>query len=372
MADFITHFSTIPDPRIERTKKYPLIEILFLCMCAVVSGASGWEEIEDFGLARLSWLRKFLPYQNGIAGHDTIARVMSRLDPKALQTSFVRWMQDVVTLTKGAVIALDGKTLRQSFRDGDRKNAIHIVNAWSSANKVTFGQVKVDKKTNEIKAIPELLEILAVKGAIITIDAMGCQTAIAEKIIKKEADYVLALKGNQSELNQGVRNLFAVIPEALESDYYEDITKDHGRIETRICRQLSVSPEWLPEGNRWPGLKSIIEIRGIRAVINGETTDETRYFISSLDVNAKRACQAVRDHWGVENSLHWTLDMAYREDECRIRRENGAELFAVLRRLSLNLIKNDTSRKGGVNRKRKMAAMDPEYHMQLICQFQGK
>ncbi len=216
MANFISHFSVIPDPRIERSKKYPLIEILFLCMSAVVSGAEGWEEIEDFGQARQDWLRHFLPYRNGIAGHDAIARVMSRLDPKALQTSFVGWMQDVVTLSERTVVAIDGKTLRRSFKNGDRKSAIHMVNAWAVANKMVLGQSKVDGKSNEIKAIPELLDILALKGAIISIDAMGCQRAIAEKIIKKKADYVLALKGNQPELSQGFGNYSGICPWSLK------------------------------------------------------------------------------------------------------------------------------------------------------------
>lgn len=370
MPDFIAHFSIIPDPRVDRTKKYPLIEILFLCMSAVVAGADGWEEIEDFGTLRLDWLRQYLPYANGIPYHDTIARVMSRLDTKVLQQSFISWMQDVFILTNQKVIAIDGKSVRRSFTDGNRKNAIHMVSAWSAENKAVLGQVKVAEKSNEITAIPELLDILAIKGAIITIDAMGCQKAIAEKIHQKKGDYILGLKGNQKDLHAAVKELFSKNINELTHDEYEQITKEHGRIEHRVCKQFIINQEYLPEGSAWKGLKSIIEITSSREVINGESSQEKRYYISSLDLSAKRAWHSVKDHWGIENSLHWSLDMAYREDECRIRRENGAEFFSVMRRISMNIIKKDTSKKAGINRKRKMAGMDPLYHAKLMYYFQ--
>lgn len=369
MADFMAHFSIIPDPRIDRNKKYPLMEILFLCMAAGISGAEGWEEIEDFGEHRLEWLRQFLPYRRGIPRHDTIARVMSRLDTKALQQSFIAWVQDVVVLSERTVVAIDGKTVRRSFRDGDRKSAIHMVNAWASENQVSLGQLKVDGKTNEIKAIPELLSLLAVKGCIITIDAMGCQTAIAEQIIGQKADYVLAVKDNQPELKREIAELFEQAPDELEHSEYESLEKDHGRIETRYCRQMRVDSQWLPSGERWKGLKSVIRIIGRREKVGGETGEEVRYFISSLECNAQEAWLAVRRHWTVENSLHWSLDVAMREDDCRIRRDNGAEFFAVLRRLSMNIIKKDQTKKAGVNRKRKMALMSPDYLLQLMRQF---
>lgn len=372
MADFIAHFSIIPDPRIDRCKRHKLIDILFLCMAAVVCGAEGWEEIEDFGHDREDWLRRYLPFENGIPGHDTIARVMSRLNPKALQASFVAWMQDVVKMTERQVVAIDGKTVRRSFKDGKRSSAIHMVNAWAVANKVVLGQLKVDGKTNEITAIPELLSILAIKGCIITIDAMGCQTKIAQQIISQKAEYVIGLKGNQGELSRASRELFDLAPEDLELEEasHQETIKDHGRIETRVCRQLAVDGQWLPEGERWPGLKTVIEIKATREDIGGETTKETRYYISSLELNAQEAFNAVRDHWTVENSLHWSLDMAFREDECRIRRDNGAEFFAVMRRLSINVIKKDTSKKAGIRRKQRMAAMNPDYAMHLLSHFQ--
>ncbi len=371
MADFIGHFSIIPDPRIERCKRHKLIDILFLCMAAVVCGAEGWEEIEDFGKEREDWLRQYLPFANGIPGHDTIARVMSRLNPKALQESFIAWMQEVVTLTERTVIAIDGKTVRRSFKSGDKRSAIHMVNAWASANNMVLGQMKVDGKTNEITAIPELLSILAIKGCIVTIDAMGCQTKIAEKIVSGKADYVIGLKENQPELCRATKELFALPANelGLEEASYQEITKDHGRIETRVCRHIGIDKDWLPESERWPGLTSIIEIKSTREVIGGETTQEHRYYISSLKVNAKEAFNAVKTHWTVENSLHWSLDMSFREDECRIRRDNGAEFFAVMRRLSGNVIKKDTTKKAGIHRKQRMAAMNPDYTLHLLRQF---
>lgn len=369
MADFIAHFSVISDPRIDRCKRHKLIDILFLCMAAVVCGAEGWEEIEDFGYSREEWLRQYLPFANGIPGHDTIAHAMSRLDPEALQASFVAWMQDVMTMTDRTVVAVDGKTFRRSFKNGDRRSAIHMVNAWASANNMVLGQLKVDGKGT---AIPELLSILAIKGCIITIDAMGCQTKIAEKIISGKADYVIGLKENQPELSRGTRELFNLAPAELDLEEvsYQETTKDHGRIETRVCRQLETNKQWLPESERWPGLKSVIEIKATREVIGGGITEERRYYINSLKHNAQQAFNAVKTHWAVENSLHWSLDMSFREDECRIRRDNGAEFFAVMRRLAINVIKKDSSKKAGIHRKQRMAAMNPDYATHLLSQFQ--
>jgi predicted transposase YbfD/YdcC len=294
------------------------------------------------------------------------------LDPKALQSNFVNWMQDVVTVTDRSVVAIDGKTVRRSFQNGDRRSAIHMVNAWAAANNVVLGQLKVDGKSNEITAIPKLLSILAVKGCIITIDAMGCQTKIAEQIISQQGDYVIGLKGNQGDLLDSTRELFQLPADEfeLEQESYQETSKDHGRIETRVCRHLAVDKQWLAESERWPGLKSVIEIKSSRELIGKEPTEETRYYISSLKVNAQKALHAVKAHWTIENSLHWSLDTSFREDECRIRRKNGAEFFAVMRRLSMNVIKKDTSKKAGINRKRRMAAMNPDYAMHLLRQFQ--
>ena len=366
MNDFMTYFSAIPEPRIKRCRRHELIDILFLSISAVLCGAEGWEEIEDFGHARLTWLKRFFPFENGIPKHDTIARVLSRLDPDALQNSFMSWINDACELTEGEVVAIDGKTLRRSFKDGDRKSAIHMVSAWASQNNLILGQRKVDNKSNEITALPALLELLDIKGCIITIDAMGCQTAIAKTIIKQGADYILALKGNQGTLSNEVNHLFEQekLPQ-LKQQYYEEIDTGHGRNEKRCCRQIEIDREYLPESYRWPKLNTIIEIKAVRE-ISGNVTTEKRYYISSLPLNAKKAGQAVRQHWSVENKLHWVLDVTFREDESRIRRGNGAEVMSTLRRITLNLLKINTTSKASLKRKRKIAALDEQLLTDLI------
>ena len=243
MSDFISHFSSIPEPRIERCRKHALLDILFLSISAILCGADGWEEIEDFGRSKLDWLRRYFPYKEGIPKHDTIARVLSRLDTEALQKSFISWVNSASKLTDGEVIAIDGKTVRRSFQKGNRKSAIHMVSAWACQNNLVLGQQKVDAKSNEITAIPALLELLEIKGCIITIDAMGCQTAIADKIIAQGADYVLALKGNQGELSDEVKCLFQQKehPE-LKEQTVEETSAGHGRIEIRRCRRPAALP----------------------------------------------------------------------------------------------------------------------------------
>jgi predicted transposase YbfD/YdcC len=366
MNDFMTHFRTIADPRVERCRQHALIDILFLAICAVLCGADGWEEIEDFGHARLTWLKRFFTFENGIPTHDTIARVLSRLAPDVLQSSFISWINSACELTHGEVIAIDGKTVRRSFKKGDRKSAIHMVSAWANENNLILGQQKVDTKSNEITAIPALLALLDIKGCIITIDAMGCQTAIAEKITAKGADYVLALKGNQSNLSDQVKHLFAqhTLPQ-LKQATHQEIDTGHGRNEKRVCRQIEINQKWLPESQRWPKLNTIIEISATRE-IGDKTTTEKRYYISSLPINAQQANSAVRQHWSIENKLHWVLDVIFREDESRIRRGNGAEVMSTLRRITLNLLKNNTTTKAGIKRKRKMAALDEDFLSALI------
>jgi len=366
MNDFMTYFSAIPDPRIERCKRHQLIDILFLSISAVLCGAQGWEDIEDFGHARLVWLQRFFSFENGIPKHDTIARVLSRLDPEALQASFMSWINDACQLTEGEVVAIDGKTVRRSFKKGARKSAIHMVSAWASENNLILGQRKVDNKSNEITAIPALLELLEIKGCIITIDAMGCQTAIAETIIKQGADYILALKGNQGALSDEVTHLFAQqqLP-TLQQQVYEEIDTGHGRNEKRRCRQIAVNTSYLPASKRWPHLNTIIEIEATRD-INGKRTTEKRYYISSLPLEPKKAGNAVRQHWAVENKLHWVLDVTFREDESRIRRGNGDEVMSTLRRITLNLLKNNTTSKASLKRKRKIAALDEQLLSELI------
>lgn len=362
----MSHFSSIPEPRIERCRQHELMDILFLSICAVLCGAEGWEEIEDFGLARLDWLRRYFLFENGIPKHDTIARVLSRLDPCALQNSFISWVNAASKLTDSEVVVIDGKTVRRSFQTRNRKSAIHMVSAWACHNNIVLGQRKVDDKSNEITAIPALLELLELKGCIVTIDAMGCQTAIADSIIKQGADYVLALKGNQGDLSEQVKQLFRYEGKTkLKEHTIEEIDAGHGRIEKRQCRQIAITKKWLSLSERWPNLKTIIEITSTREC--GETTtSEKRYYISSLALDAKKAADAVRSHWAVENKLHWVLDVTFREDESRIRRGNGAEVMSTLRRLTLNLLKRNTTSKASLKRKRKIAAMDEKLLTELI------
>ena len=366
MTDFMSHFSSIPEPRIERCRRHELMDIIFLSICAVLCGAEGWEEIEDFGHAKLDWLKRYFSYEQGIPKHDTIARVLSRLDPTALQNSFISWVNAASQLTDGEVIAIDGKTVRRSFQTGNRKSAIHMVSAWACQNNLVLGQQKVDAKSNEITAIPALLELLEVKGCIVTIDAMGCQTAIAEKIIQQGADYVLALKGNQGDLSNEVEQLFNYDGDTkLKEQTVEDIDSGHGRVETRRCRQIEINKKWLTLSVRWPKLKTIIEIEATRDS-GDKCTHEKRYYISSLALDAKKAGDVVRSHWAVENKLHWVLDVTFREDESRIRRGNGAEVMSTLRRLTLNLLKMNATSKASLKRKRKIAAMDEKLLTELI------
>lgn len=338
----IEHFETLADPRVERTKRYPLIEIILLIIAGTVSGCDGWKSIKDFGDAKLDWLRKFLPYKDGIPVDDTIARVMRKIDTKEFQACFIQWIQSLSEVTSDDVVAIDGKTLRRSHNHRDWIPAIHMVSAWSSENGLVLGQEKTAEKSNEITAIPKLLDVLELKGCIVTIDAMGCQTAIAEKIVRKNADYVLALKGNQGNFHTEVKDFFEIALadnfKQIEHDAYEECDAAHGRIEHRLCWAIAPSAENFPSFNKRPNLKSVIMIRSYRE-FKGQLTDntvDTRYYIASIEPNAKKTLTAVRQHWGIENQLHWTLDMTFREDESRIRTEAAPENFAIMRHIALN------------------------------------
>lgn len=371
-ASLIEHFKVLPDPRVDRTKRYPLIEIVFLIIAGAVSGCEGWKQIRDFGLLKLEWLRKFLPYENGIPVDDTLARIMRKLSTKAFKECFVRWMQAIYSVTEGQVIAIDGKTLRRSHNKKDGIAAIHMVSAWCSENGVVLGQEKTAEKSNEITAIPELLSVLELKGCIVTIDAMGCQTAIAEKIIKQKADYILALKGNQSALHSEVKDFFeganAETFAHIQHDYYEEHDKGHGRIESRQCFSIPIDSKLFPSSKKWKNLKSITMVKSRRELAD-KITEEIRFYISSVMPNAKKILSAVRQHWGVENGLHWTLDVTFREDESRIRTEASPENFAIIRHIALNIIKRNTSIDASVKRKRYMAALDDNVRETLIRQM---
>lgn len=368
-SSLLSHFSELPDPRVDRTKRYPLNEIILLIISATLSGFEGWKQIKDFGEIKLSWLRKFLPYENGIPVDDTIARVMRKLDTKAFQSCFVNWMQSVAQTTQGDVVAIDGKTLRRSHDKANGKSAIHMVSAWNSANGVVLGQEKTAEKSNEITAIPELLEVLELKGCIVTIDAMGCQTAIAEQIIKKKADYVLALKGNQSHLHDEVKSFFKLAEQenfkGVNADYYENYDKGHGRIEYRQCWVIDADKNHFPSCVKWKNIKCIVMVKSRRET-KDKLTQDTRFYITSLAQSAEKLLGIVRQHWLVENALHWTLDVTFREDESRIRKEASPENFAIIRHIALNLVKSDTSRVASVKRKRLMASIDDDYRETLI------
>ncbi|MCA1838435.1 MAG: ISAs1 family transposase [Actinobacteria bacterium] len=363
----IDHLAGLEDPRIERQKRHKLGDILVIAVCAVLCGAESFPAIEDFGQVRYAWLKQFLELPNGIPSHDTFNRVFRVLDPVQFQACFLNWMQAVADETQGEVVAIDGKTLRRSFDKSSAKRAIHMVSAWATENGVVLGQCKVDDKSNEITAIPELLELLALKGCIVTIDAMGCQRAIAQQIVEDQADYVLALKENQPTLHQAVEQFLVTGPEAdahrTQCEYYDQHEHGHGRTESRCYWITDDLPE-LGGGQPWPGLRSIGMVEATRTLA-GQTTIEQRFYLTSLAAEAQVFARAVRNHWGIENGLHWTLDVTFREDQSRLRKGHGPENFAVLRHIALNLLRQEPSQKS-LPRKRLACALDPDYLLKVL------
>jgi len=359
-----SHFNNIEDPRIERKKLHKLIDIITIAICAVICGAETWEDIEIFGQSKHDWLKKILELPNGIPSHDTFSRVFARIDPLQFQQSFINWAQSISKLTSGKFISVDGKTLCNSYDSSSDKSAIHMVNAWVSANRLVLGQIKVDEKSNEITAIPKLLRFLCLQGCIVTIDAIGCQKEIVRQIVTQEGDYVIALKKNQGSLYSRVENLFK---EACQNQFqgfeYSTFRMDdnaHGRQEIRHCIHLSNIQDLIDPSSNWEQLTSVAMMNSWRTE-NGVTTFETRYYISSLPNNAELLAQAIRGHWCIENQLHWVLDVAFNEDDSRIRRDNAPQNFAILRQIALNLLNKETSLKKGVRRKRNKAGWDNEY-----------
>lgn len=368
------HFGGLADPRIDRTKLHKLIDILVIATCAVIAGADNWEDVEEFGKARIEWFQTFLELPNGIPSHDTFTRVFARLDPEQFQACFLRWMSAVSEVIGGQVIAIDGKVLRRSHDKGIGKAAIDIVSAWASANRLVLGQVKVDEKSNEITAIPQLLKVLEVAGCIVTIDAIGCQTDIAEQIIDRKAEYVLALKENQGHLYEDVEHLFADLEDsqykAYDFDHEKTVDKDHGRIEIRECWTIS-DPEVLRHLRGFANWKSLTTVSRIRSQrwIGEEKSCQDRYHIASI-AGAKRILWAVRSHWGIENELHWTLDIAFDEDRCRVRKDHGPENFSLLRHIALNLLKKEKSCKRGIKGKRLLAGWNQDYMLKVLAGFE--
>ena len=370
-ASITGHFSDLEDPRVEGRTAHRLIDIIVMAICGVICGADSWAEVETFGEAKEDWLKSFLELPNGIPSHDTFGRVFARLNPESFQVRFMEWVQNVEQITQGQVIAIDGKTVRRSHDRANGKGAIHIVSAWATQNQITLGQRKVDGKSNEITAIPELLSLLDVSGCIVTIDAMGCQKEIAAQIVEQGGDYVLAVKKNQPTLHERIEELFAYADKenyrAVESDMVQRIDKGHGRVEIRRCWTISESDflVYVQDHLNWPHLKTIAKVVGTRRI--GETeTNQTRYYITNLEGNATKLLHAVRHHWSIENSCHWVLDIAFREDESRIREGHSAENFSALRRMALALLKRETSVKRGIKAKRLKAALDEKYLLKLL------
>ena len=364
-TDFVTYFSILPDPRMDRTRKHRLIDILFIAVCTLICGGESFTDMEWFGEAKEEWRRRFLELPHGIPSHDTFGRVFSLLDPQAFGECFLRWSAALQEATQGEVIALDGKRMRHSFDSATGQSALHLVSAWASENGITLGQLKVDGKSNEITALPELLKRLDVAGCVVTMDAMGCQKDLAGQVKQQGGDYVLCLKGNQNSRHEETRYFFEEAKRMQFQDvpyrYHQTVEKDHGRIETRrVWMVEEIAITWLARDDQWPGLASLAMVEAERQ-IGKKKTKETRYFISSLTGNVQQLAAAARAHWGIENSLHWVLDVIMNEDQSRVRKDHAPQNLALLRRLARNLIKKAKAPKRSVRGSIKRAGWDNSF-----------
>ena len=373
-ASILEYFATVADPRIERSRLHSLTSVLVLSLCAVVCGADSFVAIEHFGQAREAWLKTFLDLPNGIPSHDTIGRIFALLDPKALEEAFRRWTAAIATLTKGEVVAIDGKTLRRSFQSADRTAFVHMVSAWAAGNRMVLGQIKTEDKSNEITAIPRLLELLRIEGCLVTIDAMGCQKEIASKIVDRGADYMLAVKDNQPTLSATIS---AIFEEALRdpdfptsANHSTTTEKAHGRTEVRRCWTMDIDSECGAPFDEWTNVRSIVLVERERTIGDKTSIERCHYIASRLRISAKAALAATRAHWGIENQLHWVLDVAFREDDCRVRAGHAAENFAVIRHIALNLLKavpgGLDGKKLGVKNKRLLAGWHDGYLLRVL------
>jgi predicted transposase YbfD/YdcC len=367
MSGIMEHFGEIADPRIDRKKLHKLQDIIFITIAAVICGADDWEDIEDWGNLKLEWLKTKLELANGIPSHDTFNRVFSLIDPLAIQQSFTSWVQSIAKITEGQVISLDGKRLCNSGEDGE-KSIIHMVSAWSNANNMVLAQRKINDKSNEITAIPALLEVLDIAGCMVTIDAMGCQKAIAQKIIGKGADYILAVKDNQQFLHEDLKEAFGASKAAQEDT---QTTMGHGRIEKRTCKIIN-DIAWVCNNEEWEKLKTLICVESQRTTkATGVVEKHTRYFISSKEADAKLFNNAIREHWGIENKLHWTLDVAFGEDKSNKRAGHAAENFSFISKVALNVLNQHDDYKGkkkkSIKTKRKKSGWDNDYLAKVMA-----
>jgi len=362
MDNPLQYFSRLTDPRVERNREHLLEEILLIAIAAVLSGAESWNDIQDYGESKLEWLKTFLTLPSGIPSHDTFNRVFAALDPEEFEQSFMAWVSSIAQRTAGEVVAIDGKTLRGS-RESGKKQLVHMVSAWASSNNMVLGQRKVDDKSNEITAIPKLLEALELSATVVTIDAMGCQRSIAEKILSRQADYILAVKENQQGLLDAMKDSFQM----LETETVdEEIDCGHGRVERRRCSVVG-DLTLLEKPDDWKGLRSLVRIEAERFhKTSGKMEQETRYYISSLAPDATRLNPLIRQHWGIENKLHWVLDVAFGEDLSRKRTGNAAQNFSLLNRIALNLLRQEKTLKRGIKGKRLKAAWDHPYLLKLL------
>ena len=373
----LTHFQDLSDPRVNRTKDHDLIDVLVIAICTLLCAGESFNDMEDFGRAKLDWFKTFLALRNGIPSHDTFNRVFAALDPKGFLDCFLRWTQSVRQAVPQEIVALDGKALRRAL---DKDQSIqYIVSAWAESNGLVLGQLKVADKSNEITAVPELLRVLELAGCIVTLDAMGCQKKIAKEIVEADADYVLALKGNQERVHEEVKSFLdalleerkrkvpkgALIPKEVATlNEFETVEKDHGRMETRRYYQSDYL-DWFADKAKWEGLGSVGLVESLRE-INGTVTLERRYYLSSLKLDVQTFARAVRGHWGVENKLHWVMDVCFREDQSRAREGYAAENLATLRRLALNLLKREKTKKRGIRGKMLNAGWDHPYLLRLL------
>lgn len=373
----ITHFENLPDPRVNRTKHHALIDLLVIAVCTLLCGGESFNDMEDFGLAKRDWFKTFLSLSHGIPSHDTFNRLFAALDPRAFGECFMRWTQSLRQAVAREIVALDGKALRRALNAD--QSLPYVVSAWAENNGLVLGQWKVADKSNEITAVPELLRALELGGCIVTLDAMGCQKKIAREIIEADADYVLALKGNQATVHEEVKTFLdaaltertaprpvgaRLTPGAAHLALWETVEKDHGRIETRRYFQ-SAELDWFADQSKWEGLKSVGLVEATREV-GGKQTVERRYYLSSLPLDVETFAKAVRGHWGVENKLHWVLDVWFREDQSRARTGYAAENLATLRRLALNLLKRERTKKRGIKGKQLNAGWDHAYLLRLL------